>query len=137
MADRFLWGAEPGWRSRQPLPFLTLIVGCALLMMIILAVGFEPEVRVLLAFVDSYGVDLLLTLFALQFRHYAMIVLILLLIPTLRLAYRFGAIPHFWPYKEVMRSSLSMTVYAVLQPITFLLVLSLFGMVVKSAIGMP
>jgi hypothetical protein len=93
--------------------------------MLILAVGFEPEARVLLAFIDSYGVDLLLSLFALQFRHYAMIALVLLLVPTLRLAYRFGAIPHFWPYKEVMRSSPSMTAYAVLQPITFLLVVLL------------
>ena len=77
----------------------------------------SPETRVLLMFADYLGVDLIATLAAVYLRHHLGISLALVAIPLLRLAYRWGPLPEFWPHRVVLRSSLVWTGYAVICPV--------------------
>jgi hypothetical protein len=86
---------------------------------IVLALFFtmHPETRVLLMFADYMGVDLIATLAAVYLRHHLGISIALVAIPLLRLAYRWGPVPGFWPHRVVLRSSLVWTGYAVICPL--------------------
>jgi hypothetical protein len=86
---------------------------------IVLALFFiiNPETRVLLMFADYMGVDLIATMAAVYLRHHLGISVALVAIPLLRLAYRWGPVPGFWPHRVVLRSSLVWTGYAVICPL--------------------
>jgi hypothetical protein len=87
--------------------------------MIVLALIFTtmPELRALLMFVDYLGVDLIATVAVVYLRQHLAVSVALLLIPLLRLAYRWGPVPGFWPEPVVLRSSLMWTGYAVICPL--------------------
>ena len=80
---------------------------------------FDPEVRVLLVLVDYLGIDLVITVAALFLRQHLVITASLVLIPLLRLAYRYGPVPGFWPSRQVLRSGVVWPTYAVIYPLTF------------------
>jgi hypothetical protein len=86
---------------------------------IVLALFFvtHPETRVLLMFADYMGVDLIATMAVVYLRHHLGISVALVAIPLLRLAYRWGPVPGFWPHRVVFRSSLVWTGYAVICPL--------------------
>jgi hypothetical protein len=79
----------------------------------------EPETRALLMLVDYLGIDLIVTMAALFLRQHLVITASLVLIPLLRLAYRYGPVPGFWPSRPVMRSGVVWPTYAVIYPLTF------------------
>jgi hypothetical protein len=89
--------------------------------MIVLALIFiiDPEVRALLMLGDYLGIDLIATLATVYLREHLAIGVALLLIPLLRLAYRWGPVPGFWPHRVILRSSLVWTGYAVICPVLF------------------
>lgn len=80
---------------------------------------FDPEVRVVLMLVDYLGIDLVITVAALFLRQHLVITASLVLIPLLRLAYRYGPVPGFWPSRQVLRSGVVWPTYAVIYPLTF------------------
>jgi hypothetical protein len=84
-----------------------------------LVLVFDPETRVLLMLVDYLGIDLIVTLAALFLRQHLVITASLVLIPLLRLAYRYGPVPGFWPYRPLMRSGAMWPAYAVICPLFF------------------
>jgi hypothetical protein len=79
-------------------------------------------------FIDSFGVDLFVTLCVLFFRHRLAITLSILIIPILRGLYRWGPVPGFWPNKIIIRSSATWAGYAILWPATALLFYSHFAL---------
>lgn len=86
---------------------------------IVLALFFvtHPETRALLMFADYMGVDLIATMAVVYLRHHLGISVALVAIPLLRLAYRWGPVPGFWPHRVVVRSSWMWTGYAVICPL--------------------
>jgi hypothetical protein len=88
----------------------------AALVVLALLVAIDPEARVLLMFLDSFGVDLFLALCALFLRHNLELCVAVLLIPILRGIYRWGPVPGFWPSGVVLKSSASWAGYAILYP---------------------
>jgi hypothetical protein len=110
-----------------------LIVG--VLVFLALFVALEPEARIFLMFIDSFGVDLFVTLCALFFRHRLAITLSILIIPILRGLYRWGPVPGFWPNKIIIRSSATWAGYAILWPATALLFYSLFALSITAWIS--
>jgi hypothetical protein len=93
-------------------------VAGALIVLALLLV-FDPEVRALLMLVDYLGIDLIVTFAALFLRQHLAITASLILIPLLRLAYRYGPVPGFWPDRQVLRSGVMWPAYAVIYPLTF------------------
>jgi hypothetical protein len=91
-----------------------LIVG--VLVALALFVAIDPEARVFLVFLDSFGVDLFIALCALFVRHNLELCAAILLIPILKGIYRWGPVPGFWPSRVVLRSSVSWAGYAILYP---------------------
>jgi hypothetical protein len=79
----------------------------------------EPETRALLMLVDYLGIDLIVTVAALFLRQHLAITASLILIPLLRIAYRYGPVPGFWPYRQVLRSGVIWPAYAVICPLIF------------------
>jgi hypothetical protein len=71
---------------------------------------------VLLLFVDSFGIELVAALCALQVRYGFEVFVSIMLIPVLRRIYRWGPVPGFWPTKTVITSSASWAGYALLYP---------------------
>jgi hypothetical protein len=112
--DRQLAGSES-----QFAPVVGAVVALALF------VAIDPEARVFLMFLDSFGVDLFVALCALFVRHNLELCVAILLIPILRGIYRWGPVPGFWPSRVVLRSSVSWAGYAVLCPAGALLVAAL------------
>lgn len=92
-----------------------LILGGLVLLALFFAI--EPETRIFLMFMDSVGIDLLVTLCALFLRHNLVLIATILLIPILRWTYRWGPVPGFWPSRLVIRSSASWAGYAVVVPV--------------------
>jgi hypothetical protein len=86
-----------------------------------LFVVIDPEARILFMFIDSVGVDLFVTVWALALRHYMTVSVALVSISMLQVIYRFGPLPRFWPYPEVVRSSPSFLAYAITFPVGVLL----------------
>jgi hypothetical protein len=80
---------------------------------------FDPEVRILLMLVDYLGIDLIVTVAALFLRQHLVITASLVLIPLVRLAYRFGPVPGFWPSRQVLKSGVIWPAYAVIHPLKF------------------
>lgn len=100
-----------------------LVVGA--LVVLALFVATDPEARVFLMFLDSFGVDLFLALFALFLRHNLELGVAILLIPVLKGIYRWGPVPGFWPSRVVLRSSVSWAGYAILYPAAAILMAAL------------
>ena len=100
-----------------------LVVGA--LVALALFVAIDPEARVFLMFLDSFGVDLFLALCALFMRHNLELGVAVLLIPVLKGIYRWGPVPGFWPTRVVLRSSVSWAGYAILYPTAAILVAAL------------
>ncbi len=86
------------------------------LLAVALLFTFNPELRVLMLFVDSLGIELLAALCALQFRYGLEIFVAVMMIPILRCIYRWGPVPGFWPTRTVLTSSASWAGYAILYP---------------------
>jgi hypothetical protein len=91
-----------------------LVVGT--LVVLALLVAINPETRIFLLFLDSFGVDLFVALCALFVRHNLELCVAILLIPILKGIYRWGPVPGFWPSGVVLKSSASWAGYAVLYP---------------------
>jgi hypothetical protein len=91
----------------------------ATLIVLALFLVLEPETRALLMLVDYLGIDLIVTVGALFLREHLVITASLILIPLLRLAYRYGPVPGFWPSRQVLRSGVVWPTYAVIYPLTF------------------
>jgi hypothetical protein len=68
-----------------------LVVGA--LVALALLVAIDPEARVFLVFLDSFGVDLFVALCALFVRHNFELCVAILLIPILKGIYRWGPVP--------------------------------------------
>ena len=113
-------------RLTQSESTFALIIGG--LVFLALFVAIDPEARIFLMFIDSFGADLFVTLCVLFFRHRLAITISLLIIPILKGLYRWGPVPGFWPSKFVLRSSASWAGYAILWPATALLFYSLFAL---------
>jgi hypothetical protein len=96
-----------------------LTPAAAALIVLALFLVLEPETRALLMLVDYLGIDLMVTVAALFLRQHLAITASLILIPLLRLAYRYGPVPGFWPYRQVMRSGAMWPTYAVMCPLIF------------------
>jgi len=103
---------------------VALVVGA--LVAFALLVAIDPETRVFLIFLDSFGVDLFVALCALFVRHNLELCVAILLIPILKGIYRWGPVPGFWPSGVVLKSSASWAGYAVLYPAAALFVGVLF-----------
>jgi hypothetical protein len=112
---------------------IALIVG--VLVFLAMFVAIEPEARIFLMFIDSFGVDLFVTLCVLFFRHQLAITLSILIIPILRGLYRWGPVPGFWPSKLVIRSSVSWAGYAVLWPAMALLCATLAALCITAVLS--
>lgn len=95
-----------------------LILGA--LVVLALFVAIEPEARIFLMFLDSFSVDLFVTLCLLFLRHNLVLVAAILLIPILKWTYRCGPVPGFWPSRFVFKSSASWAGYAVIMPVVAL-----------------
>jgi hypothetical protein len=89
------------------------------LIVVALFLVLEPETRALLMLIDYVGIDLMVTVAALYLRQHLVITASLVLIPLLRIAYRYGPVPGFWPYRPLMRSNAIWPVYAVMCPLIF------------------
>jgi hypothetical protein len=96
-----------------------LTPAAATLIVLALFLVLEPETRVLLMLVDFLGIDLVVTVAALFLRQHLVITASLVLIPLLRLSYRYGPVPGFWPSRQVLRSGVVWPTYAVIYPLTF------------------
>jgi hypothetical protein len=81
-----------------------------------LCFAIEPEARAMLMLVDYFGIDLMATVVIFYLRQHIVIAAALLFIPLLRLAYRWGPVPGFWPHRQVICSSWSWAGYAVIYP---------------------
>jgi hypothetical protein len=103
--DRRLAGSESQF---------ALVAGAVVALALFVAI--DPEARVFLMFLDSFGVDLFVTLCALLVRHNLELGVALLLIPILKGIYRWGPVPGFWPSGVVLKSSASWAGYAILYP---------------------
>jgi hypothetical protein len=101
-----------------------LVVGAVVCLALFVAI--DPEARVFLMFIDSFGADLFVTLCVLFLRYRLAIILSLLLIPLLKVSYRWGPVPGFWPTKTVLKSSAMWAGYAVIYPATILLIVTFF-----------
>jgi hypothetical protein len=110
-----------------------LTPAAATLIVLALFLVLEPETRALLMLVDYLGIDLMVTVAALFLREHLVITASLILIPLLRLAYRYGPVPGFWPYRQIMRSGAMWPAYAVLCP----LVVAAFGGVLIACLVRP
>jgi hypothetical protein len=97
----------------------------SVLISLALFVVIDPEARILFMFIDSVGVDLFVTVCTLVLRHYMTVSVALASITVLQVIYRFGPLPQFWPYREVVRSSPSFLAYAIMFPVGFLLCFSI------------
>jgi hypothetical protein len=104
----------------------TIALIVAALVFLALFVAIDPEARVFLMFIDSFGADLFVTLCVLFFRHRLAITISILIIPVLKGLYRWGPVPYFWPSKLVIRSSATWAGYAILWPLMALLFYTLF-----------
>jgi hypothetical protein len=93
------------------------VAGAGILLALFLVL--EPESRALLLLTDYLGVDLIVMMMAVYLRHHLAIAVALVFIPLLRLAYRWGPVPGFWPHSKVLRSSVAWTAYAVIYPLWF------------------
>lgn len=91
-----------------------LVVGAVVALALFVAM--DPEARVFLMFLDSFGVDLFVALCALFVRHNLELCIAILLIPILKGIYSWGPVPGFWPSGVVLRSSASWVGYAILYP---------------------
>jgi hypothetical protein len=100
-----------------------LTPAAATLIVLALFLVLEPETRALLMLVDYLGIDLMVTVAALYLRQHLVITASLILIPLLRIAYRYGPVPGFWPYRQIMTSGAMWPAYAVLCP----LIVAAFG----------
>jgi hypothetical protein len=105
----------------------------AALIVVALFLVLEPETRALLMLIDYVGIDLVVTVAALYLRQHLAITAALVLIPLLRMAYRYGPVPGFWPYRPVMRSGLMWPAYAVICP----LIVAAFGAVLIVCLVRP
>jgi hypothetical protein len=76
----------------------------------------NPETRIFLLFIDSIGIDVFAGLFAWYCRQQIALTFSLLLLPGLRLLYRCGPVPGFWPGRTVLGSSAVWTGYALMVP---------------------
>jgi hypothetical protein len=114
------WESGETMKLQIPASRFTSRVDIRLLAGALLAVAllftFNPELRVLLLFVDSLGIELLAALCALQFRYGLEVLVAMMLIPVLRSIYRWGPVPGFWPTRTVLTSSASWAGYAILYP---------------------
>ncbi|MEA3173105.1 MAG: hypothetical protein QOF42_516 [Gammaproteobacteria bacterium] len=110
-----------------------LTPAAAVLIVLALFLVLEPETRALLMLVDYLGIDLMVTVAALYLRQHLVITASLILIPLLRIAYRYGPVPGFWPYRQIMRSGAMWPAYAVLCP----LVVATFGGVLIACLLRP
>jgi hypothetical protein len=102
------------FRSRD---LLTPAAGALIVVALFLVL--EPETRALLMLIDYVGIDLMVTVAALYLRQHLVITASLILIPLLRIAYRYGPVPGFWPYRPLMRSGAMWPAYAVICPLIF------------------
>jgi hypothetical protein len=109
-----------------------LIVGA--LVFLALFVAIDPEARIFLMFIDSFGADLFVTLCVLFFRHRLAITISILIIPILKGLYRWGPVPGFWPSKLVVRSSATWTGYAILWPAMALLFASAYTLLITAVV---
>jgi hypothetical protein len=100
-----------------------LIVGGLVALALFIAI--DPEARVFLMFLDSFGVDLFMALCAMFVRHNLELCVAILLIPILKGIYRWGPVPGFWPSGVVLRSSVSWAGYAILYPTAAVLMVAL------------
>jgi len=107
----------------------------AALVFLALFVAIDPEARIFLMFIDSFGADLFVTLCVLFFRHRLAITISILIIPILKGLYRWGPVPGFWPSKLVVRSSATWTGYAILWPAIALLFASAYSLLITAVIG--
>jgi hypothetical protein len=96
-----------------------LTPAAAALIVLAIFLVLEPETRALLMLVDYLGIDLIVTVAALFLRQHLAITASLVLIPLLRLAYRYGPVPGFWPSRQVLRSGVVWPTYAVIYPLGF------------------
>jgi hypothetical protein len=101
------------------------LIGGALVVLALFVV-IDPEARVLLVFLDSFGVDLFVALCGLFVRHNLELCVAILLIPILKGIYRWGPVPGFWPSGVVLKSSASWAGYAILYPAAALFMGALF-----------
>jgi hypothetical protein len=115
-----LMGIDRRWAGSESQ--FALVVGAVVALALFVAI--DPEARVFLMFLDSFGVDLFVALCALFVRHNLELCVGLLLIPILKGVYRWGPVPGFWPSRVVLRSSMSWAGYAVLYPAGALLVVA-------------
>ena len=119
-------------RLTQSESTFALIVGG--LVFLALFVAIDPEARIFLMFIDSFGVDLFVTLCVLFFRHRLAITISILIIPILKGLYRWGPVPGFWPSKLVVRSSATWTGYAILWPAMALLFASVYTLLITAVV---
>jgi hypothetical protein len=109
-----------------------LIVAALVFLALFLAI--DPEARIFLMFIDSFGADLFVTLCVLFFRHRLAITISILIIPILRGLYRWGPVPGFWPSKIVIKSSATWAGYAVLWPAMALLFASVYTLLITAVV---
>jgi hypothetical protein len=105
------------------------------LVVLLLFVAIDPEVRIFLMFLDSAGIDLFVILCALCIRHNLAFVAAMLLIPILRRIYRWGPVPGFWPSRLVMTSSPSWAGYAIAVPVMALCWAALLALGIMAALS--
>jgi hypothetical protein len=113
----------PAPRSTSRIHFRVL---AGVLIAVALMFVFNPELRVLLLFIDSFGIELVAALCALQFRYGFEVFVCIMLVPVLRRIYAWGPVPGFWPTKTVITSSASWAGYALLYPAGALCFAALF-----------
>jgi hypothetical protein len=110
------------WTVRSESAFA---VAVGAVVVLALFVALNPETRLFLMFIDSFGIDLFASLCVLYVRDHLTLCIALLIIPALKGIYGWGPVPGFWPSKIVIKSSLSWAAYAVLYPAAALLVAAL------------
>ena len=90
---------------------LTLLVLAALVF------ALDPEIRVILLFIDSVGVDLFLMLLAFQGREYLLLLNGAVALPVVRRLSMWGPYPIALPSRWLMRTHPFWGVYATVQPL--------------------
>lgn len=125
------FGIKPRFNRSQS----TFWLVAAVLVALALFIALDPEARVFLAFVDSFGVDLFVAVCALFVRYNLELCLAILLIPILRGIYRWGPVPGFWPSRVVLTSSASWAGYAILYPAAALLLAAMLVIFMMSVVG--
>lgn len=95
-------------------PSVNRIAG--ILILIALFVVFNPELRILLMFVDFMGIDVLLVFLTFQFQDQLALAYRMVLLPALRYLCNWSPMPCLMPTPSIMKQQPALAVAAVMYP---------------------